>query len=548
MWAVLCCGLLSLLVVPRPWSSDTSIVNIGTANHTPHTRSPSDPDANCIFRKSPLYRKIYVYPSPGTDAFRNNHSGIVTNAQAPLFPWEAVHAKCQQDVTCGYDLNSQLMQYNTEILVRQVITHSKSCLTTNNPDEASLFYVPYMPATEFHNGTKILGSYETSPYGQAIMNILQPQPNYQSWEQLFGFTSKYWKRRNGTDHILVFSEPLHGLWHPKSKRGNFHFVHTQKQLEPPIVISVELSTTFVNMYPNCARKNILLPYPNTDGRWFNGRLDHEAQTDTHTLFPVDAQLASERQLALLLRTENNNNINNDNNNINEFRIQPKPLAQFFKSGAHGTCAIHRRALAIDQSCTSSGKTIDRYNLHYSRGFRQSTFCPCPGGDSPSAKRMFDALHGGCIPIILSEDYVWPLTPEFDATGETSTSKWLQPSDFSIRLNASKYTTARHDPGTCTLLEGATDHGLQSLVENLTPLEIQRLRKGVTKASDVYSWFQRHPDLPDNPLAEGILPNGGTAHALVHALAERADGVLWPACQEELAKLPVGLNDPKTFKC
>jgi hypothetical protein len=269
-------------------------------------------------------------------------------------------------------------------------------------------------------------------------------------------------------------------------------------------------------------------------------LDHEALNDTKIQFPPDAQLEAERQLA----TEYSNN----NDNLMEFRKQPKPMAQYLRSGGHGTCHIHRTALAIDQQCTASGKVIEQYNIHYSRGYRQATFCPCPGGDSPSAKRMYDSLHGGCIPIVLSHDFVWPLTVEFDTTSRTSTSKWLNPTEFSIRLNTSNYESARHDRKTCQLVEGATDNGLQSVVERLSPDEIQRLREGAAKASNVYSWFQRRPDLPDNPLVEGILPDGGTAHALVAALAERAEGVLWPACRDELAQLPSNRKEPTVFKC
>jgi hypothetical protein len=48
------------------------------------------------------------------------------------------------------------------------------------------------------------------------------------------------------------------------------------------------------------------------------------------------------------------------------------------------------------------------------------------------------------------------------------------------------------------------------------------------------------------LWENILPDGGTAHFLVASLAERAAGVRWPECEQEL-KLPRG-NDIWKFKC
>ena len=46
-------------------------------------------------------------------------------------------------------------------------------------------------------------------FGEAIRRILEHR-DYQAWEDVWGLTSKYWKRRGGADHILVFSEPLQG--------------------------------------------------------------------------------------------------------------------------------------------------------------------------------------------------------------------------------------------------------------------------------------------------------------------------------------------------
>jgi len=62
---------------------------------------------------------------------------------------------------------------------------------------------------------------------------------------------------------------------------------------------------------------------------------------------------------------------------------------------------------------------------------------------------------------------------------------------------------------------------------------------------MYSWYKPRPDLVDNPLREGVLPDGGTAHALVRELEKRAGGVRWKACQAEL-KLPRS-KEPDAFK-
>jgi Exostosin family len=390
------------------------------------------------------------------------------------------------------------------------------------------FFVVFGPPTqEHHQGHDRKTDYSFSPYGKAILDIVDNK-EYTAWENLFGLTSKYWKRRDGSDHILVFSEPMHGLYHPRSKRGNFHFIHTQKQLASPIVISVELSTTFVNMYPKCAAKNILVPYPNTQGGWFNGKLEQQA-IDTAlganlTTLTSDAALPAERDL---LGTPSS---------------RPRPVSQFYAAGNHGTCTRLRKAMQADYNSCSKSHTVLTKALsagHNSLGMRLATFCPCPGGDSPSAKRMFDALIAGCIPIILSEDFVWPFTKEFDPSLD------LDPSDFSLRFSATDYDTPLLDSRTCEP-HNSSRPGLQAALEALPASEIERLRRGVARAGLLYSWYAQDQALPENPLRDGVLPNGGTAHFVVQALADRAGGKRWPACGDEMEQGPK--EDVRQFKC
>ena len=39
------------------------------------------------------------------------------------------------------------------------------------------------------------------------------------------------------------------------------------------------------------------------------------------------------------------------------------------------------------------------------------FCPCPEGDSPSAKRQYDAVIAGCVPVVASDDALWAFSNE-----------------------------------------------------------------------------------------------------------------------------------------
>ncbi|VEU38264.1 unnamed protein product [Pseudo-nitzschia multistriata] len=532
---------------------------LGEKNDNPKYR-------NCPFRDSPIVESIYVYPHPGSPEWKgdilSNYTRIQTNSSSEdfiVYPWIDNDLRCKAAGVGPYDGTSQLVQYNTELLVRDIITHPDSCLRTNDPEKATLFYVPYLPSAEYKNGTLFGKDMSQSKYGKAIQNIITKQ-EYESWEKEFGLTSEYWKRRNGSDHILVFSEPMHGLWHPKSRRGNFHFLHSQFQTHSPIVISNELSKTFIDMYPLCARKNILVPYPNTNGRWFNGALDNEAvammteHSGIRKLSESPGAIQSEIDLAKQSELKETSNGSNS--------TPPRLLGYYYSGGNHGTCVDLRKSMKDEFRCSPSGKMVKKYKKalnNYAHGYRQSTFCPCPGGDSPSAKRNFDSVFAGCIPVILSEDFVWPFTSEFDRSSNSGSESGivaLNPYDFSIRLNAKDHWHSKFDsPKNCNPKintgEGhnETDHrSLQSVLEAVPSKELARLRQGLARAAEVYSYYRKRPDLPDEPLREGLLPDGGAAHMLVRALAERASGALWNACRQEMKGKDISKDSVKKFKC
>ena len=487
----------------------------------------SNPDSSCIFRNSSIYRSVYVYPSFGD--FEGGWYGDILsldgrNNRSPKWPWLDIDERLRKHAMGHYAVKSRESQYTTELLVRDIFTHPLSCLRANDPETATLFYVPYLPSIEFHNGSLFVNDYSTSPFGQALIDATDGQ--YEKWEETFGLSSKYWRRRGGADHILVFSEPLHGLSHPRDMRGNYHTIHTQRQLRPPIIISVGVSTTFVKMYPKCSRKNILMPYPNSNGRWYNGKLDEEVsgilqKAGLTNAAKSTASLPAERQLAL---AENSSGT--------------RPLGQFYSAGRHGTCVALRRSLSKDYKCAPSSLVASKLSDQYAHGYRMATMCPCPGGDSPAAKRMFDAILAGCIPLILSYDFVWPLSIEFDK------SHTLDPSEFSVRLDASYYEKSRVRKN-CTLKDESLP-SLQSMLESIPADEIQRLRLGVKKAAESYSYFRPSSDLPDNPLRERVLPNGGATFALIEALGARSAGRRWPECKAEVSLAPS--DTVNTFKC
>jgi len=529
---------------------------------------------DCPFQNSSIVESIYVYPHPGSPEWKGDilsdyvrhRVNSSSNVTIEEYPWITNDLHSKTSGTGPYDYNSQLVQYNTELLVRDIIIHPDSCLRTYDPDKAKLFYIPYLPAAEFHNGS-LFPEKTRSKYGKAIQDIIT-EKKYDAWEKVFGLTSKYWKKRGGSDHILVFSEPMHGLWHPSSRRGNFHFLHSQFQTHAPVVISNELSKTFINMYPMCAKKNILMPYPNTDGRWFNGKLDDQVKTIVAERTKIrklsDSFATIKGELELEGQREQNQKEQEkmaSNTTASPLRI----LGYYYTGGNHGTCKQLRSHMKHEFQCSPSGKFVNKYKKvigHYSHGYRQASFCPCPGGDSPSAKRNFDVILSGCIPVILSEDFVWPFTAEFDRRNDNQTGgsdgvnmAFLNPDDFSIRLRARDHDKSLFDsPETCNSLKNDNSAGwqgnstLQSVLEAIPSDELARLRRGLSFAADAYSYYKKSSDLPDNPLQKGILPEGGAAHTLVKALEERASGALWDACRREMEDKDIKDDKVLKFKC
>jgi hypothetical protein len=146
--------------------------------------------------------------------------------------------------------------------------------------------------------------------------------------------------------------------------------------------------------------------------------------------------------------------------------------------------------------------------------------------------------------------VWPLSDKI----EPITKQTLRQSDFSIRLPAREYEERKYDQ-TCKI-SNASDISLFERLERVPLEEIERLRKGLQRAAAQYSYYPLSllslttAPLVENPLRDDILPTGGAARALVAALEERAEGVKWPACQQELERAKAGTlhPEPDQFQC
>jgi hypothetical protein len=140
-------------------------------------------------------------------------------------------------------------------------------------------YVPDMLSLEAASTSR--NNTVPSPYEQTLLDAILHR-TCAKWEstQWFECTSKCWKRRNGSDHVgVVYSEPLHGWVHVTRQRGSATSpcTHTQQQFatadrrQRAWIGPERLSKCILG----AARRNELLPDPNTDGKCFSGAYERQ---------------------------------------------------------------------------------------------------------------------------------------------------------------------------------------------------------------------------------------------------------------------------------
>ncbi|WP_217633634.1 exostosin domain-containing protein [Thiocapsa roseopersicina] len=70
---------------------------------------------------------------------------------------------------------------------------------------------------------------------------------------------------------------------------------------------------------------------------------------------------------------------------------------------------HRRGLVLDTSAPGTSLAIDAY----ARVIQESAFVLCPRGFGSSSFRLFEAMKTGRAPVILADDWIPPVGPEWD---------------------------------------------------------------------------------------------------------------------------------------
>ena len=412
-----------------------------------------------------------------------------------------------------------LEQFALEYIVHDYFT--QFCGRTYDPEEADFFYLPIIRDAEYRvtldPQNKAMKGNRRAPSmtEQAILHIME-KGDSTLWRSYFNITDEYWFRKKGMDHIFVIPAPVTNFRHQSSMRGFFHYM---PQLHNPIFLNLEFSQSFIAEYPICSRKNIVMPYPTTDPELFNGHL-YEDPIERHSLV-------------------------------------------YYVGGMHGECVGIRKAI---KSVMFNGTKIKASHItpkyrstqkEREHGFRAATFCPVPIGDSPSSKRMYDVMHFGCIPVILSDELVYAFSNE--AGGPLNESQYALrlpqsiiqfPTNFLLEKfgspkaqklfgylpdGTSLWSLLKKAAEEPAFEEGVYINPLVHILRMISPANLKIYRENIKQIAPKYRYYQMDSNMKQIPTASHKMPNGEALKMLMQALSKKKkEGIMTigQACEKE----------------
>ena len=416
-----------------------------------------------------------------------------------------------------FDGEHLLAQFTLEFVLADFFR--QACIRTDDPARADFFFVPFYSDIEYRDAGR---PDAPSVYGQALLDIFEKNSTA-GWVRHFGVTDKWW-RLAPERHLIVQAAPVTGFRHPKSRRG---FSHLMVQLAPPIFLSVEVTRTWAAEYPRCAAKNVVMPYPVPGRDWHNGEWARKGAA-----MRAGADDGADVAEATFARAAAGGGGARDRGARD---AEGRSLLAMYHGGRHG-CVVVRDAIAAevkaDPECSGAtyAKLLVRYQKLVDARFRgtlprqavmhAARFCPCPEGDSPSAKRMYDALLAGCVPVVVSDDAVYALSREIGGPVDAAA--------FALRVG---------EPAVVAGPDADAGGGLLARLRAVNASALAQLRDAGRRAAHLYRYYAEGAYARD-PLVEQRYPDGGAPAALAWELERRralGASAHWRACATELSQ-------------
>ncbi|GAA95770.1 glycosyltransferase family 47 protein [Mixia osmundae IAM 14324] len=250
-------------------------------------------------------------------------------------------------------------QFTAEIQMHRYLL--QSCARTDDIEEADLYYLPvYVTAETRRNST------DGFAQGHAIHAALSGQ-NMTALEQYYGINTSY-VSRYPERHVYYSAHPRTG-WHP---------LWSDDAIDTTRAIKMTNEVPAPMLVNRTEHNFVVMPYDVQNAPWRPER---------------EWTLASKRRMTI-----------------------------FSIFGTHGLGATVRQQLARSSQTyrgpasvgltdfANATVTYERFGLNLTRDDHpmfHSAFCAVPAGDTPTTRRLFNAIFAGCIPVIFSDELVLP---------------------------------------------------------------------------------------------------------------------------------------------
>lgn len=355
----------SLAVVspaPAPsWASinaSSEVLDVGASTDVaPETGAAPGvpPDSGVTSANSTMCdgRRIFVYQMPAEfneELARNCHN---------LSGWPSM---CEDISNHGFGvlpeaspLRPSDMWYRTDQFTLEVIMHERlkvySCLTTN-PDEASLFYIPF-----YHTLDLIRNLYNK----QDIPSRDRLGNKFVSWLR----SQAPWQRHHGHRHVLVLGRIYWDFCRSDSNNDTWGSnLVTHSELFNVTKLLIERSPW--------KSDTVGIPYPTS--------FHPSSEADVRT-WQATVRASPRRHFVSVAGAK-----------------RLKSLTGGIRDAVFDQCAnssICNQLVCTKALCVGKPETIIRMGL-------ESVFCLQPPGDSPTRKGIFDSLQAGCIPVLFNQ--------------------------------------------------------------------------------------------------------------------------------------------------
>ena len=157
---------------------------------------------------------------------------------------------------------------------------------------------------------------------------------------------------------------------------------------------------------------------------------------------------------------------------NELRVSRNTSVYFKGSAINGLRSNLLGAMQPRKCKTCVGRTLaySRFvvtgNAEHVAAMGRARYCVAPRGEAASAKRIFDSVASGCIPVILADEYLWPFAGPLGGQ--------LTPSNFSLHVG--ERDAMRNASRLVNLLERVSERQTRALQMGLAATW-QRFRYG-----------------------------------------------------------------------